>query len=311
MNIFFSIVVPTFNQSSLLKKCLQSIANQTYKNYEVIVIDNNSSDNTKKIISKFKNKIIYRKIRNNGIIAKSRNLGIKIAKGKWIAFLDSDDQWFSSKLEKINNLIKNHKSEVFCNAELFKKRDKKLRINVPGPYEKEFYKKLLIIGNRLSTSASIVNRNFIIRNKIFFAEHKKFISCEDYFFFLELARKKARFHFYGEPLGIHLMHDKSVSANLTKHYLAEIEVVKHHIFNLQRISKNKNKLFSEAMKNRKVKRQTIYLVKNIYNPINLIKLFMLSFLYPVIFCSIFKFLFIKKLKELYYKCLYLGHVVQW
>ena len=54
MNIFFSIVIPTFNQSSLLKKCLQSITNQTYKNYEVIVIDNNSSDNTKKIISKFK-----------------------------------------------------------------------------------------------------------------------------------------------------------------------------------------------------------------------------------------------------------------
>ena len=70
------------------------------------------------------------------------------------------------------------------------------------------------------------------------------------------------------------MHDKSVSANLTKHYLAEIEVVKHHIFNLNLISKNKKKLFSEAMKNSKVKIQTIYLVKNIYNPINLIKLFM-------------------------------------
>ena len=62
-----------------------------------------------------------------------------------------DDQWFSSKLEKLI-IYKNHKSEVFCNAELFKKRDKKLRINVPGPYEKEFYKKLLIIGNRLIVS---------------------------------------------------------------------------------------------------------------------------------------------------------------
>ena len=71
-----------------MKNCLQSITHQTYKNYEIIVIDNHSTDNTKKIITKFKKKIIYRKIRNNGVIAKSRNLGIKIAKGKWIAFLD-------------------------------------------------------------------------------------------------------------------------------------------------------------------------------------------------------------------------------
>ena len=302
MNIFFSIIIPTFNQGSLLKNCLQSITQQTYKNYEIIVIDNHSTDNTKKIITKFKKKIIYRKIRNNGVIAKSRNLGIKIAKGKWIAFLDSDDQWFSTKLEKINKLIKTNKSEVFCNAELFK-RDKKLKINIPGPYEKEFYKKLLITGNRLSTSASIVNRNFTIQNKIFFAEHKKFISCEDYFFFLELARKKARFHFYNEPLGIHLMHDRSISANLTKHSLAEIEVVKHHIYNLQRISKNKKELFFQAMKNREVKKKTIYLVKNIYNPLNLIKLIKLSFQSPVIFSSIFKFLFVKKLKEFYYNYL--------
>ena len=79
------------------------------------------------------------------------------------------------------------------------------------------------------------------------------------FFFLELARKKARFHFYNEPLGIHLMHDRSISANLTKHSLAEIEVVKHHIYNLQRISKNKKELFFQAMKNREVKKKIIYL----------------------------------------------------
>ena len=153
------------------------------------------------------------------------------------------------KIRKINKLIKTNKSEVFCNAELFK-RDKKLKINIPGPYEKEFYKKLLITGNRLSTSASIVNRNFTIQNKIFLQNIKNLFPVRIIFFFLELARKKARFHFYNEPLGIHLMHDRSISANLTKHSLAEIEVVKHHIYNLQRISKNKRIIFSSYEKQR-------------------------------------------------------------
>ena len=75
------------------------------------------------------------------------------------------------------------------------------------------------------------------------------------------------------------MHDKSVSANLTKHSLAEIEVVKHHIFNLQRISKIKKNYF-QAMKNRKVKRQTIYLVKNIYNPYKSDKIIYVEFSIP-------------------------------
>jgi glycosyltransferase involved in cell wall biosynthesis len=299
MNNLFSIVIPTFNQGSLLKKCIKSILAQSYKNYEIIVIDNHSSDNTKKIISEFKKKIIYKKIRNKGVIAKSRNLGIKLAKGKWIAFLDSDDQWFSTKLEKANRLIKEKDFEVFCNAEFFEKNNK-VKLNIPGPFEKNFYKQMLIKGNRLSTSASIVNRNYIIKNKILFAEPKKFISCEDYFFFLELARKNANFYFHNEPLGKHLMHNKSVSADNVKHAKAEIEVIKHHIFKLQRFSKNKKKLFLLASLNRKIKKEVIYMIKNIYKPFNLINLLLLGLRAPIIFSSTLKFLFVKKFKEFYY-----------
>jgi len=93
MKPFFSIVIPTYNQGNLLSKCLESVLFQSFRDFEIIVIDNNSTDTTNKIIKKFKKKIIYKKIRNKGVIAKSRNLGIRIAKGKWIAFLDSDDIW--------------------------------------------------------------------------------------------------------------------------------------------------------------------------------------------------------------------------
>ena len=84
-----SIIIPTYNHAKFISKALQSIIDQTFKKWEAIIIDNNSTDDTDKILKKFSdNRIKCLKINNNGVIAKSRNLGIKSAKGEWIAFLD-------------------------------------------------------------------------------------------------------------------------------------------------------------------------------------------------------------------------------
>ena len=86
-NKLISIIIPTFNHGQFLDRALKSIINQTYTNWEVIIVDNHSTDNTTKIVKSFKSsKITYFKIHNNGIIAKSRNAGIYAAKGEWIAF---------------------------------------------------------------------------------------------------------------------------------------------------------------------------------------------------------------------------------
>ena len=100
MKPFFSIIIPTYNQANFLKKCLNSVFKQTFKNFEVIIIDNSSTDHTKEILSKYKKKIVYKKINNKGVIAKSRNIGIKNSNGNWVAFLDSDDTWKNNKLER-------------------------------------------------------------------------------------------------------------------------------------------------------------------------------------------------------------------
>ena len=95
-----SIVIPTYNHAKFISKALKSILDQTFKDWEAIIIDNQSTDQTNDILSKYSDpRIKSYKIDNNGIIAKSRNLGIKLSKGKWIAFLDSDDWWTSEKLE--------------------------------------------------------------------------------------------------------------------------------------------------------------------------------------------------------------------
>ena len=83
-----SIIIPTFNHAKFISKALNSVKNQTYHNWEAIIIDNNSTDKTYKIFDKITDsRIRYLKINNNGIIAKSRNVGIKNANGEWIAFL--------------------------------------------------------------------------------------------------------------------------------------------------------------------------------------------------------------------------------
>ena len=85
-----SIIIPTYNNAEFLGKALKSVIDQTYGSWEAIVIDNNSTDQTDEVINKFQDiRIKYYKISNYGIIAKSRNLGINLAKGEWIAFLDS------------------------------------------------------------------------------------------------------------------------------------------------------------------------------------------------------------------------------
>ena len=231
MSPYFSVVIPTYNQCELLKKAILSVEMQTFKDYEIIVIDNSSSDETHDFLKNKKN-IIYKKINNNGVIAKSRNLGIENSKGKWICFLDTDDVWFKKKLEKTFNEINRRKFDVICNDEWvidnFKSTKK---IWSYGPYENNFYKKLLLFGNRNSTSATTVKKNFLIEKNIKFDESKNFITAEDYDFFLNIALNKGDFYYLHFPLGLHLFHEKSESAVPKRLYNAQFQVLKHHIFN--------------------------------------------------------------------------------
>jgi len=241
-NPFFSVVIPSFNHSNFIEKAINSVLKQTFKNNEIIVIDNYSTDNTKDILDKYKNRIIYKKIHNQGIIAKSRNLGIKVSKGKWICFLDSDDEWFPTKLNNIYAEIKQNKPHVICNNEIIIS-DVSKRYWRYGPYKNFFYKDLLINGNCISTSGSCVEKNFISQKKIFFSEKKKFVTVEDYDFFLNLAFFNAKFIFIDKFLGKHNFHSHNNSANYKFHRNSLINLVKYHIYNIQNFEKKKKLLF--------------------------------------------------------------------
>jgi len=126
-----SVVIPTFNRADLILKAIESVLKQTYKASEIIVIDDGSNDETKKIIENYDIKYFYQ--RNSGV-SSARNKGIKVAKYDWIAFLDSDDTWREDKLQKQvdfhiknKNILFSHTGEKWIRDEKTVKYPKRLK----------------------------------------------------------------------------------------------------------------------------------------------------------------------------------------
>jgi len=228
---FFSVVIPTYNCGELLKKALVSVFTQTYQDFEIIVIDNSSTDNTKDVLKIFdKERLKVIELNNNGIIAISRNKGIENAIGEWIAFLDADDIWIPEKLEKVRNtIIDNSQAILFCHDEWYVvngKRKNRLRY---GPAVKNFYERLLFEGNCVSTSAVCLRRDIAI-NSCGFSERENFVTMEDYEYWIRLS-ELGDFFFINEVLGEWHIHSSNYSSNAIIHAEAQIAVLEHH-FNL-------------------------------------------------------------------------------
>jgi len=96
-----SVVIPTYNRAALIARSLQSVLNQSYQDFEVIVIDDGSTDETADVVAGFRDRrITYTRLANNTGAGAARNVGIQASKGKFLAFQDSDDEWLPKKLAK-------------------------------------------------------------------------------------------------------------------------------------------------------------------------------------------------------------------
>ncbi len=242
-----SIVIPTYNHAHYLGLALQSVVDQTYTNWEVIVIDNHSADNTESIVLSFDNpKIKLLKIHNNGVIGASRNMGLNEAEGDWIAFLDSDDSWYPRKLETVvKNIWQDDEIDVFSTDEMHvNEMTGAKKILRYGPYASNFYQVLLTEGNRVSPSATLVRHQFMIENNIFFREDVNFSTVEDYDFWMFLAKAGATFKFIASVQGVATVHQNNASGQRSKHKINLVNVLKDHVFNVQEFEENKEKLWT-------------------------------------------------------------------
>jgi glycosyltransferase involved in cell wall biosynthesis len=165
-----TVVIPVFNSKNTIIRTLNSVLNQTYKPFEIILVDDGSTDNSIELaINHDKNlKIINKK---NGGVSSARNLGIKNSNSEWIAFLDSDDTWNELFLEKINNLINIYPSSVIC-ATSYQLEYSDGSIKKPVLKEEAFESNIGILENYFKTcyfsdppvwtSATCVNKKAII-----------------------------------------------------------------------------------------------------------------------------------------------------
>lgn len=211
-----SIILPTYNRAETLSRAVQSVMAQSYEFWELIIIDNHSDDETDELLKTWVKEPRLRtfKIQNNGIIAKSRNMGIRQARGEFIAFLDSDDWWANSKLERCLKKFDEGYDFVFHEMKL---------VGTKLFYFRNYYKYLLSIKSPKDTDLvcdylPIFNSSVVVRaaslDKIGeICERKEFVGCEDYDTWIRLKRRGNRFCFVNSDLGCYRLGEDSVSSH--------------------------------------------------------------------------------------------------
>jgi glycosyltransferase involved in cell wall biosynthesis len=216
-DIKFSVVIPAYNAEKYISETLDSVQGQTYRNYEVVITDDGSTDNTSEIIKNyFKNfpgthyKLI--KQRNKGI-GGARNSAVKETEGDFVAFLDADDKWSNEKLETVYDYIERHSDvDLICHNEYLVKDGKVISKLNYGPFRNYSY--LLFRRNCISTSAVVVRRNKLFEAGLF-SENIDFNGVEDYELWLRLS-KICKIEYLPEALGKYTIQRDSITSNIVK-----------------------------------------------------------------------------------------------
>lgn len=186
MNDKVSIIMPCYNSEKFIKDAIESVLKQTYQNWELIIIDDNSTDNSTIIVESYKRKDFRIKLLKNSnntrMPATPRNIGILSANGRYIAFLDSDDIWYPSKLENQIPLFKDEKCAVVYSY--YKKMSENGNVSpaiIKSPKTVTFNQ--LLNGDCIGNLTGIYDTYKV--GKVF----QKEIHAEDYLMWLEILNK--------------------------------------------------------------------------------------------------------------------------
>jgi glycosyltransferase involved in cell wall biosynthesis len=191
-DLFFSIIIPTYNRAQFIPATLASVLQQTFPSFEVIVVDDGGTDNTRQLVEGLgSDKVLYFK-KQNGERGAARNFGIQKASGQYISFLDSDDQLYPDHLQEAYNRL-SREPGITCYAQAYEIREATNgRILVPGTFiGTETINEKLIAGNFLSCFGVFVRKEVLTHLR--FEEDRRFAGTEDWLLWLQLA---ARYPFY-------------------------------------------------------------------------------------------------------------------
>jgi teichuronic acid biosynthesis glycosyltransferase TuaG len=245
-NIKFSVIIPAYNGSKFIKNTLDSIRNQTYKNYEVLVTNDGSTDDTENVLRKYKKNnpkfpLFFFTQKNMGMGA-ARNNSILHSIGEYSAFLDQDDWWFSQKLEKVAQILSaNINIDVLYHDIIIAKENGKESLYKAYPMKQPAYYDLLFNGNKLAISAAVV-KSRKLKEIGGFTEDLSFHCFEDYDLWLRLTKENAKFYCISDTLGAIFYHKESTSNKIEYYTKNSLNILRYH-FNLAYKEKEYEKRF--------------------------------------------------------------------
>lgn len=207
-----SVVVGAYNCGEFIQEAITSVINQTFRDWELIVVDDGSSDDTCEKIKSINDKRI-RLIelgKNSGLPAVPRNVGIRAARGEFIAFLDGDDIWLPEKLEKQLSVIEKDKDIFLVYAKCLVQQDGKLIYISPDKPKSGYVFNDLFLAYNIFPCMTVMIRNRRKPIPYFFDESAELKAVEDYDLWLRIAYEE-KVAFVDEPLAIYRLHTKNIS----------------------------------------------------------------------------------------------------
>lgn len=269
MPLLFSVITPAYNCANYLPEAIQSVINQTYTNWEMIIVDDGSTDNTLQIAQHWATKdkrikVLQHKNRQNKGVSVSRNLAIQNAKGKWLALLDGDDVWYKEKLELEHNILQNNNEVVmlFSKALLTNEKGESLNAEYGSANHKEGELNFnqLINGFHAPTSGCLTCKNSLLKIGGF---NENYAFSEDTLLFHQISEQGTVF-FLNKLLSEFRQYHNSSRNNFTdkKKILARYEV---YADLLEKVKLGNKEVTTKALINVGLKKilRNLYLIKGI------------------------------------------------
>jgi len=224
-----SVIIPTYNRANLISETIDSVLDQTYKDYEIIVIDDGSTDNTQEVLSLYGERIKIIQQNNQGQ-GPARNTGIKSSRGEWIAFLDSDDLWKPNKLKEQVDFLKNkpNLAWVYSDAEVFEDTTGLMLYSFGERqrlYEGDILEKLLI-QDFIPSPTPLINKK-VFEHVGYFLNYE---SAQDWDMWIRIAEYYP-IGLISESLALYRKHPGNITSSLTweKKYSCRIDIIKNAI----------------------------------------------------------------------------------
>ncbi len=210
-----SVIIPTHNRGRLIGRALESVFKQTYKDYEVIVVDDGSTDNTREVLAQFGNKIKYIAQPQQGSAA-ARNRGIRESMSEYVAFLDSDDFWIPEKLATQVEILDKHKNVGIVYSKMIMINEKGEQCGMkPSSVSGKNYQELLEIWGDLPTSTVMTRKDYFNKAGLF---DQSLTTMQDIDMWLRIARFCDLYEVEDKMLAYYFRHDEQITKNRIKVY---------------------------------------------------------------------------------------------